>query len=215
MNLLDLLKTNALLNCLTQEDLCDFCKICSIVTLQKNKFVFFDGDFAKAIYLLVSGSVKIFKNSYDGNERILKIIRPNEVFAESAIFGSGHYPANAYTIDDSILIKICNQQLVKFLTKTPELSIRLLNIQSNRLREFTQKIELLSSRNLFERFIEFCQKYSDQSSNNIIVKINTIQLLADELGTTRESLSRLITKLSKTGIVQKNGKTLIINKCNL
>ncbi len=76
-----------------QLDECFLAKIAGIVReqdFQKGQFIFFEGDPGKATYLLKNGRVKLTRQSADGKEHILKLVKPGEVFAEVALIDGGN-----------------------------------------------------------------------------------------------------------------------------
>ena len=89
---------------LTRNQLEQIISICKVHTYKKNETIFYDGDNYKGFYILLNGSIKIYKLSYDGKELILHLIKPSESFADVPLFEGGGYPVNAQAIADSVLV---------------------------------------------------------------------------------------------------------------
>lgn len=89
---------------LTDEDLAALLKICRRSEIPKGTILFTEGEDARGFYVPVSGKVKIYKVTPEGRERVLRIAAPGRTFAEAAIFDLGTYPANAATLERSVLL---------------------------------------------------------------------------------------------------------------
>lgn len=89
---------------LTEEDLASLLKICRRSEVSKGTILFSEGEEARGFYVPVKGKVKIYKVTPEGRERVLRIAEPGRTFAEAAIFDLGTYPANAATLEKSVLL---------------------------------------------------------------------------------------------------------------
>ncbi|MCI5167951.1 MAG: cyclic nucleotide-binding domain-containing protein [Candidatus Electrothrix sp. GM3_4] len=82
-----------------------------IKKFHRDEAIFFEGDEAAGFYMVGQGRVKIFKMSLDGKEQILHIFGSGEPFGEVPVFNGKPFPANAVTIEPSIMLFFPRQGL--------------------------------------------------------------------------------------------------------
>lgn len=189
--------------------------ISKIMKLRKNEIIFYDGDIYKGFYILLKGTVKVFKNSIDGKESVLHIVKPLNAFADVPLFEGGNYPAASQALEESILIFIPKEGFLSLIKDEPEMSLRMISGFAKRLRELTNKIEKFSSKEVINRLAEYLLK---EIRNNKTDKLEEPFLrlsvpkrtIAAYLGTISETLSRTFKKLQDEGIIKIKGKTIIV-----
>lgn len=176
-----------------------------------DEMIFAEGDRAEGLNIVFSGRVKIFKLAPNGKEQILHIMGPGEPFAEVPVFQGGHYPASAEAIEASRVLFIPRDGLIDMIRKNPALALDMLAVLSRRLREFTATIENLSLRGVPERLSAYLLHVSDLEKGAAEFELGIKKgLLAGLLGTTGESVSRVLAKMSQAGILRVQGKKIAI-----
>ncbi len=177
---------------------------------QKGEIIFSQGDSASGFHLLVKGRVKIFKLSAEGKEQILHIFMPGQMFGEAAVFYGGSFPANAIALEDSSTLVIPKSSLVRAVSKDSEVAMNMLGVLSARLMQFSDLIENLSLKEVPGRLAAYLMlKAADSNSETILLDITKNQL-ASILGTIPETLSRILTRLDRRGIISVSGKSITI-----
>ncbi|MGM0417375.1 MAG: Crp/Fnr family transcriptional regulator [Thermodesulfobacteriota bacterium] len=178
-------------------------KISSVHKYSAKQIIFFDNDPAEGLYLVKTGRVKIFKMSEEGKEQVLHIFSEGEPFGEVAVFSSTNFPANSEAVEDSEIIYIPKTGLLKIFKEDPSTAMNILAVLSIRLKQFTKLIEDLTLKELPERLAAYILQQDDiqGSSGKIILEFSKGQL-SKILGSTQESLSRTLTKLSKGNIIE-------------
>lgn len=184
---------------------------CVIKTYSKGEHFFYEGEAASAFYSVISGKVKIYRLSEEGMEQIMEIHEKGKLFAEAAIFDRETYPANASALEKTTVLRIPKYEFIDLLKNNPEISLKIINGYSKRLRHFVDLVEDLSLHNIKFRLSRYLLDNSKQHG-----EIKTIDLkvtkkeLASILGTIPETLSRTLSNLKKEGlIIEKNGKIII------
>jgi len=173
--------------------------------------IFREGERAAGLNLVFSGRVKIFKLAPNGKEQILHIMGPGEPFAEVPVFQGGHYPASAEAIEASRVLFIPRDGLTDMIRKNPALALDMLAVLARRLREFAATIENLSLRGVPERLSAYLLHVSDQQKGAAEFELRIRKgLLANLLGTTGESVSRVFAKMAQAGILRVQGKRIAI-----
>ena len=156
--------------------------------------------------------IKIYKLSIDGKEYILHIFSAYESIGEVAVFFGSTFPANAETLEDSSLLYIPREELISLYKKEPSLAMNMLGVLSKRLREFTNIIEELSLKELHQRLANHLLKLSNEKEKNSICLEYSKGTLAKILGTSGETLSRVLSKMIKQKIIQMDNKNISILK---
>ena len=106
----------------------------------RNEAIFFEGDAAAGFYMVAQGRVRIFKMSLDGKEQILHIFGPGEPFGEVPVFHGRPFPANAVSMEDSVMLFFPRQDFIDLLTAEPRLSLSMLAVEQGRTDQVTLDI---------------------------------------------------------------------------
>ena len=177
----------------------------------RGETIFSEGDEGNGFYIAASGSIKIFKLSFDGKEQILHIYGPGEPFGEVAVFTGIPFPANSVALKKSRVLFIDGKKFTALLIKDPSLSLKLLGILSVRLKQFTVQVENLSLKEVPGRLAEHLIWLSNDQTNRKEVTLEISKgHLASLLGTIPETLSRILGKMNSESIIEVHGKKIII-----
>ncbi len=178
---------------------------------QRGGLVFSEGDAGNGFYVIIDGKVKIFKLSFDGKEQILHILGPGEPFAEVAVFTGSAYPANAIALEKSRLFFFPRKAFVELIAKQPALAMNMLATLSLRLKQFAHMIEALSLKEVPGRLAAYILVDSKQNGKEQSIKLAVSKTqLASLLGTIPETLSRILAKMNKQGLIEIDGSTITI-----
>ncbi|MCG8338734.1 MAG: Crp/Fnr family transcriptional regulator [Proteobacteria bacterium] len=178
----------------------------------KGSMVFFEGDEGNGFYTVCSGRVKVFKNSSEGKEKILHIIEPGQPFGEVAVFSGKSFPANAEALMQTSLLFFSRQEFIRVISDNPSLSLNMMALLTQRLKQFADQIENLSLKEVPARLAHYLLYLTEeqQSSENIRLTITKGQL-ASMLGTIPETLSRILAKMQTQKLIEVNGKQIVIS----
>ncbi|MCI5144601.1 MAG: Crp/Fnr family transcriptional regulator [Candidatus Electrothrix sp. AR3] len=178
---------------------------------KRGEFIFFEGDQATGFYMVGQGKVKIFKMSLDGREQILHIFGAGEPFGEVPVFNGRPFPANAVSMESSLMFFFPRQDFIDLINATPSLALSMLGVLSMRLRRFASQIESLSLKEVPGRLAAHLVYLAEEQGRNdqVVLDIPKGQL-ANLLGTSPETLSRIFAKMSKEGLIRVEGKTIAL-----
>ena len=179
--------------------------------IPRNHHIFSEGDAADGFYVVVEGRVKIFKLSFDGKEQIIHIFGPGEPFGEVPVFQGKHFPAHAESLSKGRLFFFPRAAFVSLIKSNPSLALNMLAELSRRLRAMTVMIEDLSLKEAPGRLAAYLLYLSRQSggSDELTLDIAKVQL-ASLIGTTPETLSRILGKLVRQGLIESSGPRIMI-----
>ena len=184
----------------------------------KGAFIFFEGDPGEGLHFVISGKVKIVKGSDDGREHTIKIMQPGDVFAEVLLFTSLPYPATAVAAENSRIGMIKNSELEKLILTNNQLALQLIKSLSQRLLYAQRKIKDLALSDVLSRTAETLLSLArDHGQRNETGQITILvdmprQELANLVGTTRESVTRTLSAMKRDGLVDFDGRRVILLK---
>jgi CRP/FNR family transcriptional regulator len=211
LNKKQLLAESILFKGLTPPLLRQIADLASIKNFQRGESIFFEGDEATGFYMVGQGRVKIFKMSLDGKEQILHIFGPGEPFGEVPVFHGNPYPANAFSIELSVMLFFPRQKFIDLINSTPSLALSMLAVLSMRLRRFAAQIESLSLKEVPARLAAHLIYLAEEQNNTGAVTLEIPKgQLASLLGTSPETLSRIFTKMTGEGLIRVSGKKIEI-----
>jgi len=168
----------------------------------KDQTVFSEGDDGNGFYVVAAGKVKIYKVSLEGKEQILHIYGPGNPFGEVPVFSGEQFPANAQTLLKSHLLFFPRTAFTDLITKNPSLCLNMLAVLSMRLRQFALQVENLSLKEVPGRLAAYLLYLTQEqeAEDTVSLPISKGQL-ASLLGTIPETLSRILTKMSNSGLI--------------
>ncbi|WP_028576752.1 Crp/Fnr family transcriptional regulator [Desulfomicrobium escambiense] len=177
----------------------------------KGDMLFQEGREGVGFYVVASGQVKVFKMSFDGREQILHILGPGDPVGEVPVFAGMTYPANAQAMGKAGLYFFPRKKLIELYRESPSLAMNMLAVLSRRLREFTVLIENLSLKEIPQRLATYLVHQQSLKPVSVRVKLNVTKgVLSNILGTSQETLSRVLGKLSQEGFIEVQGKEISI-----
>lgn len=183
---------------------------------KKNAIVFMEGEGYRGFFVVLQGSVKVYRSSSSGKEAILHIIKPFNAFADVPLFEGGNYPVSAQVLEDSVLLFIPKNEFITLLEKNISISLKMLAGFARRLKEMTNKVKDLSEKEVINRLCSYLVSEVEASGKANLpepfIKLTvTKATIAAYLGTITETLSRTFRKLETEGIIRVQGKKIFIS----
>lgn len=178
--------------------------------------IFQEGDRATGFYIVGKGKIKVFKLSFEGKEQILHIYGPGHTFGEVPVFEGKSFPASSMALAQSKIIFLPRDAFVEMITESPALAMTMLADLSRRLRAFTVQIENLSLKEVPARLAAYILTlareevaFPDEIPDKVTLPISKAQL-ANLIGTTPETVSRIFRKMSEAGLIKVETKDILI-----
>ena len=160
--------------------------------------------------MIISGQIKIYKLSPEGKEQILHVFGPGEPFAEAAVFAGSSYPAHAMALKTSRVFFIPRAAFRDLIKDNPSLAMNMMASLSMRLKRFAHMIEDLSLKEVPGRLAAHLLFLSeDQGRDDVQLQVAKTHL-ASLLGTIPETLSRILARMHKQGLIESAGQTIRI-----
>lgn len=173
---------------------------------RKGERVFSEGDEGTGFYAVVSGRVKIFKISPEGKEQILHFVGPGGSFGEASVFTGQAFPADAVAAAQTVLLFFPRTSLISLIRSDPALALNMLAQLSQRLRQFAGLIEDLSLKEVPGRLAKYLLYLGGRDGDAGAVELDVPKgQLASLLGTIPETLSRILAKMNRQGLIRSRG----------
>lgn len=181
-------------------------KTCTEVLAQKNQILFHENDLCQAVGIVLSGQVNIVSYALSGQEIVYNQIKVGGIFGNNLLFSSNpYYKGNVIAATDTSLVLIKKEALLTILQNNKNFLMQYLQINADFSKHLNHQIKLLSFLNAEDRFLYYLQERHR-------VKFKSVTELAKTLFLTRETLSRLITKLVKEGKIVRQGNIIELLK---
>jgi len=182
---------------------------------KKNDVILMEDEVGTALFVIVTGKVKVSRTSNDGREVILTILSESDFFGEMAILDGQTRSATVVAIEDSELFIIQRTDFLNLLREYPEASIALLQELTKRLRSTDVKIKALSLKDAEGKVATVILQIADdvgkiKQGKVEIEKLPLQQDLANMAGTSRETISRTLHTFAKKGLIELDGSKLRI-----
>ena len=177
--------------------------------MPKGDMLFMQGDRAEGFYVLLSGKVKVMKLSSQGKSQILGVFGPGDSVGEVAVFEDGTYPAYAQAIEDSTLAFLPRDRFIQVVRENPDLALGMMAILSRRLRRLTSLAESLALKEVPARLAQYLLTLASERGDEVVLGLKKGEI-AEVLGTTPETLSRALSRLSARGIIEVKGSRVKI-----
>jgi len=187
----------------------DLASIAHVRTIDRKDILFLEGEDGDTVYFLISGTVKLSRTSPDGKEAIIHFVQAGELFAEILFFVGGKYPVTATALDPCVLLGISATGMRRLVRENPDFSIRLIGLLSRRLKYLVGQVEQLANADVRRRFLAWLERMVETRGTTFELPVPKGEL-ATLLGTTPETFSRLLKKLTDEGIIARDGKTLTV-----
>jgi len=208
-----LLRANALFAALDEGHFERVADTTQPVYLDAGQVLFQRGDPAHAFFMVASGQVKLFLQSRDGNEKLVELENPGQCFAEAIMFMQGAaYPVSAAATEPTTVLSIPAREFLQALKQDIPACLRMLAVLSQRLHSKIREIEELTLENAGTRLVwHLLRRAASDSSGRLRVHLEeSRQMLASQLAIKPETLSRLIRSLSEAGLIEVDGRDVVI-----
>ncbi len=176
--------------------------------------VFHEGDRSDACYIVREGSFRVTREHSDGRAITLATLGPGEVFGELAMLDGDLRSASAESLTDGELLALPAVDVKALLARHPEISVKLVAALVRRLRAANERISRQSFQTVPSRVAGvLSQLAAEAESDGVEVTIRMNQAdLAQLAGTSRESVSRFLADLERSGVVRSGrGRVTVLD----
>jgi CRP-like cAMP-binding protein len=182
-------------------------KICNLKQVKKRDYLFHEGEQGSSMFLLVEGNLQLHKNTEDGREVVIRMIKPGDAFAEVVLFEKDRYPVSARALTDAAVLVFPRDGIHRLLAEEGFRNDFIALLMAKQ-RYLAERIQELTTKGVEHRFFTFLRaQYGEKETIHTPLSKKDI---AAAIGTTPESLSRLILRLTDDKIIDWQGKDIRI-----
>jgi CRP/FNR family transcriptional regulator len=159
-------------------------------------------DYVRSVPLVVEGSLKVFREDEEGREILLYYIKPGESCVSSFLGALNHErnKVKAVVDEDAVIYFVSSDDSNRWIGEFPEWAHFIFKLYNKRFEELLDSINAIA----FQKMDNRIKHYLDERikiNNSKVIHI-THQQLADELGTAREVVSRILKSFEKEGFLK-------------
>ena len=182
--------------------------------VERDQFIFLEGDAADYVYVVVEGKVKIVKQAPGGKEVILEVFPAAEVFGGATLLMDRH-PASAVAMEPGVVLRLPRAHYRALLRRFPPLAFQIIERLADRLREAHQVIRGLAADRVEARMARLLFKLADKigapANDGTRLGLHlTRQDVADMVGCTLETAIRILSRWQKEGLIKTEEHVITI-----
>jgi CRP/FNR family transcriptional regulator, dissimilatory nitrate respiration regulator len=184
-----------------------------VKSVAKGAYLFHEGEASVGFYIVQAGAINVHRVNASGKEQVIHVFRSGESFAEGTLATDTGYPADARAVESSQVLLAQKAGILALLRRQPELALRMLGSMSAHLRILVGQLEDLTLKDVETRLANWLVKRCPDSRSDKAMKIDlpmTKRVLAAELGTVSETLSRTLAKFREQKLIVVKGKTITV-----
>ena len=181
--------------------------------LEKGEYLFREREPSRGFYVVQSGAVNVHRVNALGEEQVVHVFRAGESFAEATLASPKGCHADARAEEPTHVLLVQKDGILDLLKRQPELALRMLGSMSNHLRVLVGQLEDFMLKDVETRLANWLLKRCPDPNGDRparIVLTATKQVLAAELGTISETLSRTLAKFRQQKLVAVKGRTITV-----
>lgn len=212
-DVLELLKANPLFKGFDEELLKKSCAHFKIAQIDEGETIFNRGDTVHHFYFVVSGLVKLYRQSPNGQEKIIELEKAGQTFAEALMFfDQAVYPVSAIAMESSIILTIQSRFFMELLESSTAICINVMGELSHRLHELINDVEQLSLMTGRNRVAMYFLDQSQEKGLEFKLDIPK-NAIASLLSLQPETFSRLLKELTtKAAIIVKENQITVLDQ---
>jgi len=183
---------------------------------RKDEFIFREGDRATSFHILKTGTVKCVKMSPEGRQVTLKVLMPGDLFCcDAAVLDGGTHPGCAQPMGDVSVLSLTKDEYYALLRRNPDAALQVIQYLGSRLQEAQEAAKVLALNPAEQRLAALLVKLADRvglrEGNHVRLTLRlTRQDLADMVGMTVETATRIMGRFKRDKLVSGTAKSLVI-----
>lgn len=195
---------------LPSDDLDLLSREAAVKTYRAGETIFRQGEPAKRVHVVIEGAVKLFRSLAEGKEQTLYLVEKGEPFCLCTIYAGETGPVSAVAMRPSRIVSFPGPAIERQARKTPQLLLNILRLLNVRLISSFQMIENLGLRDISQRTASFLlhtlrARAGDPLQITLPVPRREV---AKILGTTPETISRVLARMAQDHIICARGRNI-------
>jgi CRP-like cAMP-binding protein len=181
----------------------------------EDSYLFYQDDPVEKFYVVSTGRVKLFQITPEGGQVMMRVATPGMMIAAIALVEGAVYPVTAQAAEASQLLSWTQEMLLQFVRRYPPLALNALGLLAGHVREFQDRYRELATerveRRLARTIIRLANQTGKKTSEGILLDLPlTRQDLAEMIGTTLFTVSRILSQWEAQGLVKTGREKVVI-----
>jgi CRP/FNR family cyclic AMP-dependent transcriptional regulator len=211
----ELLRTVPIFSELSDADIASLARLASRRRYPKDTVVFFENEEGDFFFMIVEGRIKVTILGDDGREVILSILGAGDFFGEMALLDNEPRSATAIAVEDSELVSLHRHDFQSVLADNRSIMSALIKILAARIRKANHQISTLALLDVYGRVARVIVDMARDEGRRlkdgrIAFRRATHQEIANRIGTTRETVTRMLKDLERQGMLHIEGKEIVV-----
>ncbi|MGE4281531.1 MAG: Crp/Fnr family transcriptional regulator [Magnetospirillum sp.] len=181
------------------------------MTLVEREHLFHMGEKAEHFYLLMSGTLAMYRSNHDGEEKVYRIARAGDAVAEAVMFAEPCvYPLSAQALEASRVYRLSRRRLLEIAERSPAFAMSMLRAMAGTICQAINRIDLLTTTGAEQRLAAYlASQHCRQGTTRLTLPVNG-NVLAAQLGVTPVTLSRQLSRLRQNGVISGQKRTICL-----
>jgi CRP/FNR family transcriptional regulator, cyclic AMP receptor protein len=213
----ELLRTVPIFSELTDEDIASLSRLAARRRIPKDTVVFFENEEGDFFFMILEGRIKVTILGDDGREVILSVLGAGDFFGEMALLDNEPRSATAIAIEETELLSLHRVDFQAVLTDNRSITVALIKSLTARLRRANHQISTLALLDVYGRVARVIAEMARDEGRRlrdgrIAFRRATHQEIANRIGTTRETVTRMLKDLERQGLIHVEGREMVVGE---
>jgi len=211
----ELLRTVPIFAELSDADIASLSRLATRRRYPKDTVVFFENEEGDFFFMIVEGRIKVTILGDDGREIILSVLGPGDFFGEMALLDNEPRSATAIAAEETELLCLHRNDLQTVLTDNKAILTSFIKVLTSRLRKANHQISTLALLDVYGRVARVIMEMAKEEGRRlkdgrIAFRRATHQEIANRIGTTRETVTRMLKEIERQGLIEIDGKEIVV-----
>jgi CRP/FNR family transcriptional regulator len=182
----------------------------------KGVLLFVEGQPTRGLYIMCSGEAKLYVSSEEGQSLTLRVVEHGEVIGLSSLIGDERSPVSAETLCPSQVSFIPRLEFLQFVRANVDVALRVAKHLSMELSKAWKQTRMLAlapdtHAKLTQFLLEWAEKHGQPTPDGLRIALHmTHEEIAQSIGASRESVSRILSDWKHRGVIRSSGGTITI-----
>ncbi len=208
-------RAHSIFNSLPLEDVSALNELKSCSQYKKGQYIFSENGHSLGLYCINHGKIKLTTSGINGKEQILRLAKDGDVLGYRSLLSNDRYNCSAVALEDCSVCFIPKDNFFDLLKSNQKLSFEVLKLLSLNLKQAEDQLVSMAQKNVRERMAEALLFFKASFGlNEIDQTLNitfTREEIADFVGTSTETVIRLLSEFNHDKIITLSGKKIAIN----
>lgn len=182
---------------------------------RKDEIIFHESDTGDSLFLILHGRVKVAIFGDDGKEVTLSTLFEGDFFGEMALLDQEPRSATTIAEEDCELLTLQRDDFKRALEQDPGMSASLIQVLADRLRKANHQISTLALLDVYGRVARVLQELAEEEGKRlkdgrVVVRRPTHLDIAHRIGSSRETVTRMMRDLEQNGHIQTLGREIFL-----